>query len=261
MNEPIMNIYSINNDFKLKAGINDATIETIKLLLMQYGTANIDKASLSLSDRTLQFVTPTDPQQIDLFLNDSFILTLNNAFEIALRNYYEHFKKYGLNFIERAEKKPWLDVVLVNCTPLSEQPDFLWVKDVCDYYRLTRNYLSHGDVRKQCTTLYDKLCSSDMPDTYSKHYLKPQKFDSLNYNDYKLFSRLTKDISRWICTNPIYDYNKILKNISINHFKQLCNDRERFISKIQNYIKKEFGITDINILNELTDKILDKLAC
>lgn len=261
MKEPTTNISKINKNFKRDAGINDATIETIKLLLMQYGVSEIDKTSLSLSDRTLQYVTPSDPQQIDLFLNDSFILTLNNSFEITLRNYYNHFKKYGLHFTKITDDISWLDVVLINCNPMSSHPDLLWAKDVCDYYRLTRNYLAHGSIPKQCLNLYNKLSSSDIPDTYYEHYSKPHKIGSLDYNDYKLFSRLTKDISRWICTNPIYDYNKILEHISINHFKQLCNDRERFISKIQNYIKKEFGITNINILDDLTDKILDKLAC
>ena len=38
-----MNISSINNNYKLEAGVNDAAIETLKLLLMQYGTEKIDK--------------------------------------------------------------------------------------------------------------------------------------------------------------------------------------------------------------------------
>lgn len=256
-----MNISSINKNFKLEVGINDAAIETIKLLLMQYGTAEIDKTALSLSDRTLQFVTPSKPQQIDLFLNDAFILTLNNSFEITLRSYYDYFKIYGSNFTEKTEDTSWLDVVLINCAPISSQSDLLWAKDVCDYYRLTRNYLAHGNIPKQCLNLYDKLSSSNIPDIYSEHYSRPHKFDSLDYNDYKLFSRLTKDISRWICTNPIYNYDKILQEIPINQFKQVCNDPERLVAKIKNYFQKEYGITDINISNRLTDKVLDNLAC
>lgn len=256
-----MNISSINNNYKLEAGVNDAAVETLKLLLMQYGTEKIDKTTLSLSDRTLQFVTPSEPQQINLFLNDTFILTLNNTFEKTLRSYYDYFKKYGANFTEKTEEIYWLDIVLINCAPITSEPDLLWAKDVCDYYRLTRNYLTHGKITKQCLELFDKLSTSNIPEKYLDYYSKPHKFDSLDYNDYKLFSRLTKDISRWICTNPIHNYDKMIADVPINHFKQVYNDRERLIAKIKNYFQKEWGITDINILKQLTDKVLDNLAC
>ena len=203
MNENLLSV------FKKELGYVNATNQYIELSVR----ITEKEHSLDLKDglkdlaKSVNLNVSTLTEDYMCRISKSYIVNIQSCFENFLKS-FKDLPGSPTNIIQKHKSKDedWLSWTLNTAFSNIESSIKIDI-DVCEYYRLIRNYIIHnGKVSASIKSKYDiiKIVDNSKLDA-------PNRWDSLKFDDQVLFSRTAYRVAKYIFENSKYDINTIIE--------------------------------------------------
>ena len=250
------------NDLKKKMGETDSVNEYIELIVRKFESEKHGIAELSAFTSIYGIkVNEFDVSEALLMIRKNYIVSVNLVFENFLYRISENLK-LAKNYKSKDDKESLLRNIYRNTFGLKNvnSNEYLYYL-LCDYYRLVRNCSVHRD--------------KDKGDTISKAYdevlLRKKKiktlFPKLNvlgncgnveFDDFILFSNVSKKLALAIEKNIDYDSDKIIEGIDLTRFKKYKNSNERLSKSLKIEIKGKYYLNEKQ-LDSIVETLIRKI--
>jgi hypothetical protein len=196
-------------------------------------------------------------------LSEGYIVNVCQSAELFLHEFSNEYSILHKVQWKSYDKKSKLQGALENVTNgasinINEQLSI----ELFEYYKLVRNSIVH----KSMTT--NKICQlqKDILSKHSQHIISqyqtlPNDPQKLNFDDFILFSRVTKDIAGVLCRlgkpSDAQIMNYVLQNAK--QLKKFANNPTRFKDSIMRYLKFALNLDEKEI-NYLIDEIIRRMT-
>lgn len=131
-----------------------------------------------------------------------------------------------------------------------------------EYYRLVRNWIVHDRSRtpeKEMASLRNLPEYSDANAAALGRLSAPNAPDTLHFDDFILFSRITKLIAERFCVLGKPADDSWLSSFDMKPFRALLNNRERLRKAVAGKLRTEFGMNSA-AAEWISTNICDSLA-
>lgn len=140
------------------------------------------------------------------------------------------------------------------------------------YYRLVRNRFMHigiSDEAREKTLAEIKGAAFNIGEIYKVD--APNSYDKLNFDDFILFTRVTKDIALWLCQVARPSDSQIVEmlvlrdkdpdaEVHLSGLRKFLNNEDRLRSALRKLIRYEFGLLS-NEADPIIDQLTNRLGC
>lgn len=257
--------------FKKVLGEFDAVLECTELAIREFNSIYSKAESKSefidkMSSKHSVNVNVHDYRKMELRVSTLYIVSVHREFEIFLQEFKDEFQNYHKEtWIRKSDGETILDNIIANVSNIcglnfiDEQ-----VLRICNYYRLLRNRMAHGNKDiKAIKKLYEQVSLYKVKITDKFNLEKGlNDFENLCYDDFVLFTNIVKYIAFDLSYNgkPSIDY--ISSEIAKKHSKSLnkVKDREeRFTNVLRNIYITHYGrisTVDFEILHKNVKSLL-----
>lgn len=242
----------IYNRFKSRLGEYCSVCQFIELT-----TKCFDSNYSSILQNTCDFWALCSENGVSLASNDlekavthvpqTYILIIHTCFEEFLQNLYQELKKTSLNsFSEKKDGESYLECVYKNVRTKNRPKTIDVSFQLCEYYRLVRNYIVHQNINIKTVKAKYKAVSDLYASISTKRYGKlhaPNLPQKLSFDDFIFFSKSCLEISTYLHESLKLDYFKILKtasNKTLYKWKNQTEERRRI--SIQKYIQHYYRL-------------------
>lgn len=207
---------------------------------------------IALATRNSITITDYDYEKIVNLISKSYIVNINVCFEAFLNELYVLIKTYGkTEYIEKKKEDSWLMCIVYNIFSNGLPEETKSLLDLCEYYRLVRNYTAHnGDNIDNLLKQYKKLSKYNFKtDTKFVKLSAPNTFNEICFDDFVMFARSSMELATLLFDSITYDYKKLLSTVptSVQNKWKLYTPKRRE-QAIRTYIKVNFK----------TDKFLEE---
>jgi hypothetical protein len=199
-------------------------------------------------------------------LSQSYIITVYESAERFFREFRaEHIALFAKEWSGDAHSKDPLTLCLENVSDSVECSSEFVGDDLVSrfqYYRLLRNWIVHG---KQRSPDKETVHYRNLP-PYSPLNIKalgrltaPNKPNQINFDDFILFSRVTKLIADRLCAISAPPQNHWESAFDIKPFQHLRNNSKRFRNAVIGKLRTDYGMDD-ETSKWISKNICDSLA-
>lgn len=177
----------------------------------------------------------------------------------------EHSALHGQVWSERKDGVTLIDHVLANVGQTTEQARKVVGMDLIsrfEYYRLVRNWITHDRARspaKERAGLAALPEYSDANIADLGRLSAPNPPDSLNFDDFLLFSRVTKLVAARLNILGSPSEDSWLSIFDMKPFKPLTKNPERLKNAVAGRLRTEYGLTS-EAAERISKNLCDTLA-
>ena len=207
------------------------------------------------------------PDTISQRFSGNYIINIHSSFMLFLERFAglngSPMKHAPLNTSEEDELSWILNWVYKYGMP--EEVRHLYF--ICDYYRLARNVIIHGEITDSSSELrlaFSKIANRDK--NWIKQYIgkldAPNEVPSISFDDQVLFSKAVYELSQRIYQDADYDLplhvNKDIENVK-KMIKPYINNKKRVSKMIQNYLLTNYPIYQDRykaIISDIVDELI-----
>jgi hypothetical protein len=254
--------------FKLKTNLGrfDSVVECNELAIREFEA--IAKSSISqeeyiksLSKKHGVKVDSIDAAIFRVRISQWYILSVYQQAEEFFKEFkHEHPKRS--QWTQKTERETNLNYVLTSLNIKASDLDATEKGiryDIFEYYRLIRNRFMHTDVKEdKLLELLNKI-NQNKTIVFEKYRVEaPNEYNKLNFDDFILFSRVTKDIAQELCHLAKPSASEIAqmlierdqekdpkkKEINLKGLKRFSNNRERQRKCMQNLLKSQYNLQE-----------------
>ena len=254
---------------KKNLGFYDSLVECFELALCFFidkgiDTDNLEESIKNLSQQYNIRVDKINCNELRLRAAYFYIASVHQQAEEFFREIKkEHPKSYEWN--DKIEGSLFIKTYTNIARNLNISTNTIPIhsKDIFEYYNLIRNKFMHQNIDNKI--LIAKFASIKEKENLIKSEYNvnnaPNQYDNINFNDFVLFSMVTKDIALKICqmSMPDVEYfsNITLKTIGIK-LKRLRNNPSRLGNAVKGYLLTHFSLKLASydaIINDIIIKI------
>lgn len=201
----------------------------------------------SLCSENGVFLSSNDVGKAVTHMPQTYILIIHICFEEFLQKLYHELRKTSLNsFSEKKDGESYLECIYKNVRTKNRPETVDASFQLCEYYRLVRNYIVHQNINiravkakyKTVSVLYDSISTK----RYGKLHA-PNLPQNLSFDDFIFFSKSCLEISAYLHKSLKLDNHKILRTASDETLYKWKNQTaERRRTSIQKYIQHYYRI-------------------
>jgi hypothetical protein len=216
-----------------------------------------------LQEKSVEHEIKVDTIDLDLYqtrIAHSYIISVYQSFELFLRTFKDEYcELYDVNWTLPDNKENLLLKIISKVSSLTKAKDEIGESNIelFDYYRIIRNkyvheHISQGKIEKAHKEITKQ--KTNLSSLYPK-LNAPNKFTEISFDDFIIFTRAVKTISKGLCKLIKPKSEQIFADFYIREkmYKSFNDKPERKIGAITNDLKFRFGIT------ENTDLIIEKI--
>ncbi|MBD2663819.1 hypothetical protein B6N60_05207 [Richelia sinica FACHB-800] len=260
--------------FKLKNNLGrfDAIVECNELAIREL-TA-IGNQSLSqeeyIKNLSEKHGVKVDIIELDIFrvrISQWYILSVYQQAEEFIREFISEHPRSS-EWTQKSDKESQLQYLLtrLNITPYDLDETGKGIRcEIFEYYRLIRNTFMHSSSKedKKVLNLLKKINENKASVVEQYRVEAPNEYSKLGFDDFILFSRVTKDIAQELCRLAKPSPSEIAqiliardeeKEINLKSFKKFSNNVERQRKFMKNLLKSQY-----NLQEEDVDPIIQEL--
>jgi len=237
---------------KKKLGKLDAIVECNELAVREF-ISNVKQSSKPteyINEVSLMFnvkVNNVDIEYMPIRISHLYILSTYQQAEIFIkkfRNEHPASKDWRSREDKESPLKHILDCINISSTNLQQ-----YLIDIFEYYREVRNRFAHEESKENSTmtALLTKIKKHE-DDILKEYKIIPNKYENINFDDFLLFSRVTKDIALELCNLSQPTDDKIIEMLKIySQYKpKLSNKPERLCNAYEHQLKLLFNLDKID---------------
>ncbi len=253
---------NIFNEFKKQVGYVNVTNQYIEMMVRtwvnEYSGLSIEEESRKVGLKVAKV-----PEDLSARISRQYIVNIHSCVEEFLMNFKDlpgtptHSRIYDARY-----NKSRLRWTVEQCFTYIDD-DVKELINICEYYRLMRNRIVHGQGKHEGEI---KIIKSSIKmtsdDLITKVYGKLQVLNDLDkicFDDQVLFSRAAVYLAERIYQDSQYDWNIILSENKREIEKivsSVANNKQKMKKKIKKYISETYYISNEELLdNELIDFI------
>ena len=236
-------------------GESDAAVELTELFARSFcaeAQASGDEEGF-ISKASQKFGVRVNLSKADRFLNllhRNYIVSVYAAAELFLHDFRrEHIRLFQKDWIGDANNVDKLTLTLKNVALTQGDGEQIVGKDlisIFNYYKLVRNSTVHvADCDKQKTEIAFKQIAEYSVENKLKYssVIAPNEPSKLNFDDFVLFSRITKGIAEGLCrmSQPQIEHWHSVMTADLARIKCLNYKRERMLNFISGKLRTEWG--------------------
>jgi len=222
-----------------------------------------------IEDQSRQHGVCVNLGEVDILhdhLSRSYIVTVYQSAERFLHEFRkEHRALYGKEWVGDADDTDPLTVSLRNVAATETEAERRVGADLVSrfqYYRLVRNWAVHtkaSDITKP-QAAFEKIApySSEHLDKFGA-VKAPHRPSELCFDDFVLFSRLTKEIAERLCRIAEPPTDHWLRSFPVRRFKRLEKNPVRMKNAVGGRLRTEYGM-DAATAIWIADEICGSLA-
>lgn len=160
----------------------------------------------------------------------------------------EHSELHRREWTGDKDGKSRIDLALENVGPTKEEAEQSVGLDLIsrfEYYRLVRNWIVHDRTRKpdkETTALQNLPEYSDSNATALGQLAAPNPPESLNFDDFILFSRVTKLVAEKLSVLGKPNADSWVSTFDMKPFKGLLKNQERMRNAVAGKLRTDFGM-------------------
>lgn len=177
----------------------------------------------------------------------------------------EHSELHRREWKGDADGKSRVALALENIGPSEEQAERTVGLDLIsrfEYYRLVRNWIVHGRTRppeKETDALQNLSEYSDANVAAFERLAAPNRPESLNFDDFILFSRVTKLVAERLSALGRPTEESWVSTFDMKPFKALLTKPERLKNAVAGKLRTDFGM-NLEAAEWISSNICDSLA-
>ncbi len=177
----------------------------------------------------------------------------------------EHSELHRREWTGDKDGKNRIDLALENVGPTKERAEQIVGLDLIsrfEYYRLVRNWIVHDRTRKpekEVSALEELAEYSETNAAALGKLAAPNPPESLTFDDFILFSRVTKLIAEKLSALGKPSEDSWIATFDIKPFKALLKDQERMRNAIAGKLRTDFGM-ESEAAEWISQNICDSLA-
>lgn len=177
----------------------------------------------------------------------TYILIIHICFEEFLQKLYNELRKTSLNaFSEKKDGESYLECIYKNIRTKNRSKTVDASYELCEYYRLVRNYIVHQNINVKAVKAKYQTVSNLYDSSITKRYGKlhaPNLPEKLSFDDFIFFSKSCLEISTYLHKSLKLDNYKILKTANKKTLYKWKNQTvERRRTSIQKYIQHYYRL-------------------
>jgi hypothetical protein len=206
-------------------------------------------------------VNPSELMSLRRHLYRHYVVIVYQSAELFLHEFRrEHVGLHGREWKGDADDTDPLTVTLKNITASEAQAVGEDLITRFQYYRVVRNWAVHAkesDIEKP-KARYDEI--SQYANENKERFgpvAAPNPPDKLTFDDFILFSRLTKCIAQRLCLAAFPPENHWITSFDVKRFKRLIRNQPRMRNAIAGRLRTEFGL-DAETANWIAEEIAEK---
>lgn len=249
-----MNIYNI---FKNEIGIATVTNEWIELMYREFcaehGELLSDSDKLKAFSRHHKINLTQIKSENAVKISGLYIINVHSMFSVFLASFIKLPGAPTKAIKERANGEDVLTWILKGVYPQGYDEDIECSYMICNYFRLIRNSLLHGNSRKLSPA--EKMSLEKANEFFSKNsYFKgfrkalsaPNPVDQLVFDDQVLFSKAANNLAKRIYFDSTYDLRAHIQQTkdSLNHKLAGFTDRVRIEKYLYYYLDQVYPVRD-----------------
>ena len=265
MNQKTSFRFKSYRNLKNNLGKFDAIVEYNELAVREFfacanGYENPNKYISLLSERHHIRVNAVDLSAMPRRIAQFYILSVYQQAEEFLENFRREYKEFVQKEWTDEEKDSLLEKILKNIgTIFVENRSAIGDLriEIFEYYRLVRNQFMHTEIKgERLNTIFGRLRD------YSEHIKAeykvnqaPNKYNEMSFEDFILFSRVTKDIAFELCQLGRPSDEELVHRIqrldqeegsgvNFSKLKKLKNNRTRLENALYNLLKEQYALVD-----------------
>ncbi len=208
--------------------------------------------------------------EFDLFhphLARSYIVTVYHAAERFLHEFRgAHTAIFGENWTGDSHSSNPLDIALKNVGKSPRDAEKVVGRDLISrfqYYRKIRNWVCHEkeptDIKKLRKSHRAEFPKYEVGNRELDKVHAPNEPDCLNFEDFVLFTRITKTIAEKLNKLAVPSIDRLKELCGWRQFKPLLTNRQRMKNAIIGRLRSEFGLDHETAL-EISQEIISSLA-
>ena len=249
---------SLYNKLKTDLGLSDAVNEYIEVLVRKL-------ESESLSEEEFQEIaTKYDIKVNDVSVNDAtskirgyYIVSTYQILEAYFTEFNDYLNKFSSTFRKKDNGESMLKYIYCRLLDMQRVNDEAYLYYlICDYYRLTRNYIAHVDNKRKIENMYISVNErrNDIAEKFPK-LAAPNSMGRIGFDDFVLYSRSAKKLAKILFESVQYDLDKVANSIDLKRYAKYINSPDRY----RNAIKYELQIR-FPLKNEDVEFVVEKLT-
>ncbi|MBL8853992.1 MAG: hypothetical protein JNK57_08480 [Planctomycetaceae bacterium] len=239
-------------------GESDAAIELTELFARSFcasaeASGNEERF---ISDASLKFGVRVNLSKADQFLtrlHRNYIVSVYSSAELFLHDFRrEHIELFQKDWIGDTDDVDRLTVALRNVASSQKEAEGKIGADlisVFQYYRLVRNSTVHvaKSEKHDPERAFQKIVefSTENKHEYSK-LSAPNKPSEVKFDDFVLFSRITKEIAEALCSisQPAMEHWRTVFSDDLKRMESMNRKPKRVLSYVAGKLKTEWGFDD-----------------
>ena len=255
---------NIYNELKTSLGESDAQCECIEVFLRiaeeQYNES--DSFNLLAKEYGVTVNNISTSEACNL-ARKGFILSVHRLFEVFLIKLMEIMKTMGFyGSFEPKDKESKLKCIYKRVFDMSRHNDENYTLFLlCEYYRLIRNTQAHNsDDKEKLEKTYIELKNQIKrgPSSVNLKLDAPNSLEKLGFDDFILFSRAVKKLSRNLFCEIDFDENKVAELYSIEKLKKVKTNKERVCQIIRSDLRMQYYLSEKKE-KQIVDIVVNKL--
>jgi|JI10StandDraft_1071094.scaffolds.fasta_scaffold396702_1 hypothetical protein len=262
--------YKSYNILKTNLGINDAFSEFNEISIRDF----LKNASLSgdfekfidlkSKEHKIKVNSIKSEQDFSIFIQRTYITMVYQVSEIFMHNFQQENESFfQLKWDTQTSKESKLQYLLRNIRKNSKyKADKIKTHniDLFEYYRKIRNLTVHGinKGKDEQDKNFNKIKHhySNVFKEYGQ-LAAPNEFYNIKFDDFILYSRITKQLALEICESVAPDLKIIASNYDIKPHKKLLNNRKRFRTAIFSDLFNNYKLS-IDDAEKVVTEIIEK---
>ncbi len=265
MNQKTSFRFKSYRNLKNNLGKFDAIVEYNELAVREFfacanGYENPNKYISLLSERHHIRVNAVDLSAMPRRIAQFYILSVYQQAEEFLENFRREYKEFVQKEWTDEEKDSLLEKILKNIgTIFVENRSAIGDLriEIFEYYRLVRNQFMHTEIKgERLNKCLEKLKKySEQINADYKINQAPNNYNEMSFEDFILFSRVTKDIAFELCQIGRPSDEELVHRIqrldqekssgvNLSNFKKLKNNRTRLENALYNLLKEQYALVD-----------------
>lgn len=200
----------------------------------------------------IQVNFPNVPSALSTIMGKSYIITVYQSADLFLRDFrHEYCKIAGKDWEYNEGSK--LPQVFENIAPRFKYQDEIEF-NIFEYYRLVRNNIVHPHSKKDLSDMHQAILE-EKEEIMVKYKVTnaPNAIDSINFEDFILFTKVTKKIGRILCELSKPGSKDLIKTLDLKSFRKLRNNRSRLEKSISSELRTRYSLNEEEVKEILGD--------
>ncbi|RKD71194.1 hypothetical protein ATL39_2589 [Sinobaca qinghaiensis] len=254
--------YKSYSVFVKKLGYFDSVIEMNEVAIREFADQANSSGDFSKflacksKKHKIRVDFPKIPEDFNSIIAKNYIAQVSQCFEEFLVDFQKEY--------EIIKKVPWLNLEKNPKLKIAfKSVDSSYIIDndlnykICDYYRNIRNSALHNKDEKRLNKLdleHNKVSSMKIRKNEYSKLNAPNKFKSINFDDFILYSRAAKEMAFKLCELSKPNIDEVVNLINEKNFSCYENNSNRKHNALITELKSKYGI------QKETAEIIIKLA-